>query len=139
MCKYIIFSELRQSRRLIRLKKAQKLILTVFFAFVCVVIGMFIGRLSVGPSYVLDSKENISQPNNQSPVDMQSDTGNISINTATAAQLEMLPNVGEVLAARIIEYRTQNGPFDAIEDLLLVDGIGEKRLAEIRQYITLGG
>ena len=125
------------------MKKAQKAILNVFFAFVCIAIGLFIGRGSMDSSSLLHNKVNTTQGDalstTQSVVEVQSNKGKIDINTATAAQLQMLPNIGEVLAERIIEYRTQNGMFSAIEDLILVEGIGEKRLEELRQYITLGG
>ena len=125
------------------MKKATKLILAIFFAFICVVLGVFIGRLSVDSSLILYNEKNAQQTTNivlaQNTTETQFELGKISINTATSSQLQMLPNIGEVLASRIIEYRTQNGPFVAIEDLLLVEGIGEKRLDELRQYITLGG
>jgi len=63
-----------------------------------------------------------------------SDDG-IDINTADAATLEQLPGVGPVLAARIVAHRDENGPFGAIEDLLDVSGIGEAKLAQIREGV----
>jgi len=64
-------------------------------------------------------------------------TVKLDLNTATQAQLEALPGIGPALAARIIQYRQQHGPFRTPEDLLNVSGIGEKKLAEIRAYITV--
>lgn len=61
----------------------------------------------------------------------------ININTATAAQLDLIPGVGPVLAQRIIALRTELGGFSHIEDLLDVKGIGEKTLEELKPYITL--
>ena len=61
----------------------------------------------------------------------------ININTATAEQLDQLPDIGPVLAQRIIAYRDAFGPFSSVEDLLYVNGIGEKTLAKIREYITV--
>ena len=125
------------------MKKAQTLILVVFFAFVCIVVGIFIGRMSMDSSSLFHSEITDKQDDviivEQNTDKIQSEIGKIPINTATSAQLQMLPNIGEVLATRIVEYRTENGPFVAIEDLMLVEGIGEKRLDELRQYITLGG
>ncbi|MFO7298865.1 MAG: ComEA family DNA-binding protein [Actinomycetes bacterium] len=63
--------------------------------------------------------------------------GPISINRATATDLEALPGVGPVLAARIVSFRDQNGPFQTVEDLLQVPGIGEAKLAAIRDLITV--
>ncbi|HHY99320.1 MAG TPA: hypothetical protein GX509_11350 [Firmicutes bacterium] len=61
----------------------------------------------------------------------------ININTSNKEELMKLKGVGPVLAERIIEYRTRNGRFSAIEDLLDVPGIGPKKLEAMRQYITV--
>jgi competence protein ComEA len=63
--------------------------------------------------------------------------GLININSATATELEALSGIGEVLAATIVEYRTTNGPFTAVDDLLDVSGIGPATLEEIRDQITV--
>lgn len=63
--------------------------------------------------------------------------GRIDINTATAAELETLPRVGEVLAQRIVDYRTANGPFATVDDLLDVSGIGQATLDGFRDLITV--
>ena len=63
--------------------------------------------------------------------------GLININTATAAQLQTLPGIGEVLARRIIDYREANGPFTKTTDLIRVEGIGEKKLTSILELITV--
>ena len=65
------------------------------------------------------------------------DDGLIDINHATATDLEMLPGVGPVLARRIFEYREGNGPFETAEDLLDVPGIGEAKLAAMRDALVL--
>ena len=59
----------------------------------------------------------------------------IDLNRSPAAELEELPGVGPVLASRIVEYREANGPFSEIEDLLDVGGIGEAKLAAMRDAI----
>ena len=64
-------------------------------------------------------------------------SGRICLNTATAAQLETLPGIGQALAQRIIDYREANGPFTTLEQLMLVEGIGEKRFQAIKDYLTL--
>lgn len=65
--------------------------------------------------------------------------GKVNINTASAAMLQTLPGIGEVLSQRIIDYRTENGPFSDLAGLLMVDGIGEKKLEAIFDYATVGG
>ncbi len=61
----------------------------------------------------------------------------INLNTATADQLDALPGVGPVLAQRIIDWRTQHGRFDAIDQLRDVPGIGDAKFAEIRALVTI--
>lgn len=61
----------------------------------------------------------------------------ISLNNATAAELDRLPGVGPATAAKIIEYRKQHGGFSSVDELLAVRGIGPKKLADIRPYVRL--
>jgi competence protein ComEA len=62
----------------------------------------------------------------------------INLNTATVADLQGLPGVGEKVAARIIEYRQKQGPFKRIEELMNVQGIGEKSFLKLRPQLTVG-
>lgn len=64
--------------------------------------------------------------------------GKININTATAEELEALPAVGEVTAARIVAYREQNGPFRSVDDLIHVQGISDRTIDEFRDLVTIG-
>jgi len=61
----------------------------------------------------------------------------ISLNQASATQLEDLPGVGPALAGRMIDWRTANGGFKAKEDLLNVAGIGDKLFASVKDLVTL--
>jgi competence protein ComEA len=63
--------------------------------------------------------------------------GRVRINDASVGELEQLPGVGPVLAGRIAAYRDENGPFSAVEDLLDVPGIGEGKLATLRDAVAL--
>ncbi|UCC90054.1 MAG: helix-hairpin-helix domain-containing protein [Anaerolineales bacterium] len=62
----------------------------------------------------------------------------ININTATAAELDTLPGIGPAFAQRIIDYRDANGPFQSIEEIILVSGIGNATYDKIKDLITLG-
>ena len=62
----------------------------------------------------------------------------LNLNTATAAELEHLPGIGAKVAARIVEYRTKKGPFRKTEELMNVQGIGEKSFLKLRAQLTVG-
>ena len=64
--------------------------------------------------------------------------GKVNINTATTQQLVALPGIGEKLAARIVEYRQKAGGFKSAQELLNVRGIGEKNLAKLTPFLTVG-
>lgn len=61
----------------------------------------------------------------------------VNINTATLEELMELPKIGEGLGKRIIEYREKNGDFVKIEDIMLVEGIGEATFDKLRSLITV--
>jgi len=63
--------------------------------------------------------------------------GLVDLNTADAAALEQLPRIGPALAQRIIDWRTANGRFTSVDDLLGVSGIGDKMLAGIRDLVRV--
>jgi competence protein ComEA len=64
-------------------------------------------------------------------------TALVNVNTATAADLEELPGIGEVLAAAIVTYRTEHGPFASVDQLEDVSGIGPSTLEDIRDLVTV--
>ena len=61
----------------------------------------------------------------------------INLNTATVAQLEALPGIGAKVAERIVEYRQKNGGFKKVEDLMNVQGIGEKSFLKLKPLISV--
>lgn len=64
------------------------------------------------------------------------DGARISLNSATAEQLEALPGVGPVLAQHIVDYRTQNGGYTSVDELRDVNGIGAARFADIEPKVS---
>ena len=66
-----------------------------------------------------------------------SNPARMNINTASQSDLEQLPRIGPATAKKIIEYREQNGPFQKLEDIMKVKGIGQKIFEENKDLITL--
>lgn len=63
----------------------------------------------------------------------------VNINNASLEQLQLLPRIGPSVAARIVEHREKNGQFKAVEDLMLVRGIGEATFTGLKAYIATSG
>ena len=61
----------------------------------------------------------------------------ININTASAEDLDSLPGIGPVIAARIVDFRTKNGKFGSVEDLTNVSGIGPSIMANVKDLVTV--
>lgn len=62
----------------------------------------------------------------------------VNINSADAVALEQIKGVGPAKAAAIVKYRTENGPFKTVDDLVNVPGIGEKSVEQLRSQVTVG-
>ena len=117
------------------MKKGGYVLLYTFVASLCFLIGFFAGRNH--------RDEYVSLPQNSESIFVQEMNETyefrLDINEATKAQLLDLPGIGEMLAERIIIYRTEHGPFTSTDELMNVDGIGEKKLQEIEKWIMVGG
>ena len=64
-------------------------------------------------------------------------SGPVNLNTATAAELEVLPGIGPTLAGAIVAEREKRGRFESVEDLKQVRGIGEQRFADLKELVTV--
>lgn len=65
--------------------------------------------------------------------------GKLNINTATAEQIDMLPGMSKKKAQAVIDYRTANGKFKTVDDLMKVQGIKQKTVDKIKDYIIFEG
>lgn len=86
------------------------------------------------PEASAQDKQPVQQDKGQTDTD-----GLVNLNTADRLLLETLPGIGPELAARILAYREENGPFVATEQIMDVEGIGEIRFEKLEPLITIGG
>lgn len=124
------------------MKKAGLIMVLVTLVFCAFAVGFFIGRSvnngsiqvssipTISPTQAPSAATSPTEPQVQFPLD---------INTATVDELMTLPGIGATLAQRIVDYRSENGAFESLSDLLNVDDIGQTRLENILDYITIGG
>ncbi|MFF1921579.1 helix-hairpin-helix domain-containing protein [Streptomyces sp. NPDC058221] len=62
-------------------------------------------------------------------------SGPVSLNSGTVEQFDTLPGVGPVLAQHIVDYRTQHGGFRSVDELREVNGIGDRRFADLQPLV----
>lgn len=105
--------------------------------FLCLLIGIFVGR-NLTRNYIFLNSDSDSNTTD-STQDINISDGRIDINTATLQQLQLLPGIGEVTAQRILDYRAEHGSFSSPQELMNVNGIGDKKFAQIEPYVKVGG
>lgn len=131
------------------MKKASIILLVIFLMAVSFLGGLFIGKSTNRSDVRITQQQTTTMTSTtgttgsvdttEPSTPSDSEPGLININTATALELATLPNIGDVIAQRIVDYRTKHGPFQSLGELTEVEGIGQKRLEGIMDYITIGG
>lgn len=146
-----------------KLHKAELIILLLTVLCLAFTAGYFTGkgtsggvvtveRLAGSPSEApLDTEPSVALPDattaapvpdvSAAPSEMTETAGGyskININTATIDELDSLPGIGPVIAGNIITYRETHGKFTTIDELMDVDGIGQAKLAALKDRITVG-
>lgn len=116
----------------------EKGILALTGAFLLLTVGYFLFQSRPGEEYSVQGQtfwtsEVGAVVQEETPAGEQC----VNINTAGVDELQTLPGIGQELARRIVESRTQDGEFRIPEDILRVSGIGQGTLSKILDYITV--
>ena len=130
------------------LSRYEKVVLLATAGFALFTGGWFLSRNSTARPYeVTAAREETTQPPAQSaPAESQGEgrpdsllEGEvIDLNTADEYDLRRLPGIGESRARAILAYREEHGPFQSVDELDNVEGIGEGILSGLRDYVTVG-
>ncbi|MBQ0037395.1 MAG: helix-hairpin-helix domain-containing protein [Clostridiales bacterium] len=115
-----------------KVTKTEIFLLVLTAAFILLLLASMLIRPFDSGSYTITQEhaENAERQAEQQDV-------YVHLNTATEEELQRLNGIGPVLAQSIVAYRQEHGPFTCPEELLAVDGIGEKTLDEIRDVLII--
>lgn len=107
---------------------SNRLVPSLALAAAAILAGVLAPASSAAPPVARAAKSGAAVASTAQPVD---------INTAGSADLQAIPGIGKALADRIIAFREKNGAFGSVDDLLKIQGIGEKSLQKIRPYVIV--
>ena len=129
------------------LSRYEKVVLLGTAGFVLFTGGWFLSRNSTAQPYeVTVAQQETAQAQAPSPEEDQEEERPesllegevIDLNTADEYDLQRLPGIGESRARAILAYREEHGPFQSVDELDNVEGIGEGILSGLRDYVTVG-
>ena len=118
-------------RKKVNVIKTEMLLLGLTAIFLCGLLALSHHDRVRTPGVTVETAVEVPQE------ELAPDFAPLDLNTAPAEELAKLPGIGEALAARITAYREEHGPFEAVEDLMNVSGIGEKKLEGLRDRVTV--
>ena len=114
--------------------KSELVLLGLTAAFLCALAALSArDRADLAPGVTVETETQVPEE------EIAPDFPPVNLNTATLEELDTLPGIGESFARRIMEYREANGPFETIEQIMEVSGIGEVKFAELKDRITVDG
>lgn len=122
-----------------KLKKAERWVLAATLLFLALSLGFHLGqrRSPAAFSVRTAAEAPAATPELRAALPEPEAEETVNLNTADALRLCTLPGIGTTLAERIIAYREENGPFERIEDITKVSGIGSSTFDKLRSRITV--
>ena len=116
-----------------KVTKTQWLLLGLTGVFLCGLLAVYVRDRTGMTEQSVETDRAVSQES------FMPDVSPLDLNAATAEELDALPGIGEELARRIVEYREEHGPFESVEEIMEVSGIGEGKFADLEDRITVNG
>ena len=114
-----------------KITKTEWILLGLTGVFLCGLLALFVQDRNQLQETGLETEITVPQE------EILPDISPLNLNTATLEELAQLPGIGEELARRIVEYREGSGPFETLEQLMEVSGIGEGKFAAMEGWITV--
>lgn len=121
----------------IELTKGAKMVLFSIIALIGIAVGIYLEFGVSMPFEITAVPEVTERPKSEQYTIVYDSEGRLDVNMATANELETIKGIGKSTAEKIVKYREEHGPFDAIEELANVSGIGTETIEEMRDSICV--